>query len=168
MDGFGKLKKLLQFSYVGAIVTLTIAVLMVVSLVTPFSPMQIHNVKLVPAKVCPMELVAVNGSTDLDAGTYHVTIDPQWIKVSGDKKVVDEAAVDGGVEGPVKDRDTAEELVYIAPPEVGRWLLNFEVSVEGRNLIMPRTQDITLSTTNELHVMDCGDTYSYEEYSEQT
>jgi hypothetical protein len=168
MDGLGKVKRILQFSYIAAIGTLILAALMVISLYSPFQPMQVQNVKLVPEKVCPLELVAVDGSTNLDAGTYHVTIDPQWIKIGDANKIVDEAAVDGEVVGPLVDRDTAEELVYVSPPERGKWSLNFEVSVEGRNLIMPRTQDLSLSTVNKLQVMDCGDTYSYEDFTKKS
>lgn len=162
-DGLKSVKRYTTFLNILALVTLVLTCLTVYSLLAPFSPMHIEDVKVEKDKVCPLELVAINGTTTLGAGNFNVTIDPLWIKVSGDSKALDVAGVDGSVEGPLIDQDASEELVYVSPPEKGKWKIKFDVDVEGRKGILPRTQHIEIATRNVLSVVDCGDTYNYEQ-----
>ena len=166
-DGWTRVRRYVQFSYILAIATLSLACVTVYSLVSPFNPMSVSDVVLEPGTVCPSELVGVGGKTDLASGKYHLTIDPLWIDIDGSKKYLDEAQVDGDVQGPIKDVDPEEELVYVSPPERGEWIIRFEIDVEGRNLILPRKQHLEVTSTNTLHVVDCGDTYTYDDFTNE-
>ena len=163
-DGWSRVKRVVQLSYILALGTLVLTIITVYSVIAPFQPMHVKNVSLTPETVCPAQLVGVDGRTTLDPGKYQLTIDPLWIKMDGDRKVLDEAQVDGEVTGPITDDDTSEELVYVSPPETGEWLIRFDISVEGRRGILPRTQEIGVTTDNTLNVVDCGDSYTYEEF----
>lgn len=164
MDNFSKVKRYLKVLNILAIFTLVLACMTVYSLLAPFAPMHIEDVKADKAKVCPLELVGIDGTTTLEKGNYYINIDPMWIKVSGDRKVLDEASIDADIEGPLKDQDTSEELVYVSPPEKGDWTIVFEVTVQGRKLILPRSQNLQVSTSEVLQVEDCGEMYSYEQF----
>lgn len=164
-DGWSRIRRVVQFSYILAIGTLALAVVTLYSLVSPFNPMDISNLRTEPETVCPSQLVGVNGKTDLDSGRYHITIDPLWIELTGKNKVLDEAQIDGDINGPIDDQDTEDELVYVSPPEIGDWVIRFDIAIQGRNVILPRTQNLTVATKNQLHVVDCGDEYKYENYT---
>jgi hypothetical protein len=166
-DGWGRVRRIVQLSYILSIATLILAAVTIYSLVSPFNPMHVSGVHMEPETVCPLELVGINGKTDLASGRYHITIDPVWIKSGKGGKVLDEAQVDGDIAGPLNDADSGEELVYVAPPERGDWLIKFDIEIEGRNLILPRTQEFSVTTVNVLHVVDCGDSYEYEEYEKK-
>jgi hypothetical protein len=158
-----KIKHVIRIQYIVALFTLALATVTVVSLIYPFQPMHIKEVTLVPDKVCPLELVAVEGKTVLERGNYRITIDPLWINADKSNKMLDEAQVDGYVQGPLVDEDTSSELVYVSPPEVGKWNMTFEVDVEGRVGILPRKQSLQIKASNKLKVVDCGDTYEYKD-----
>lgn len=162
-NSLSKVKRYLTVLNILAIITITFALLTIYSLVSPFNPMSIRDVNMKPEQVCPLQLVGVNGKTDLTSGRYRITVDPLWIKINGDRKVLDESQVDGNVSGPIEDADASNELVYVSPPERGNWRIKFDITVQGRRGILPREQDITVLTDNVLHVVDCGDTYRYEE-----
>lgn len=167
MDGWTKVAHIVNFAYILALLTLTLAGVVVYSIISPYAPAQFSDVTLEPTTVCPSELVEVNGKTSLDDGRYTFTIDPEWHKLGEAHKTLDESQVDGAVEGPIYDKDASSELVYISPPERGKWVFHFEVMVEGRNILMPRTQYQHVVAEKELNVVDCGDNYNYEEYSKE-
>ncbi len=137
------------------------------SLLLPFKPMDLESYYMVPATVCPAELIAVDSDLTIEEGNYLLIVDPVWTNVN-DGRYWDIAEATIPIEGPIKQTKGTSSLTYMTPPERGLWQFSVSVEVHGRRGILPRVQYVEpLESDNITKVVDCGSSYSYNEYQEE-